>query len=253
MGTAKMEIESYRDVKQNYAFVSCYASGWTLPEPSGASTGNEETGSSTKITYSNLTYLWTFSNNIPQANQQNVLVTFQYLKVGQPNLLTASLTVSCTQRIETISWITVITKKEVGKDEETGEPIYEEEKETIYSEPDISESIVEIGTIDTRLIVYTQPRKFLLFECYQDSDFISDVLTAYNWNNFINQLGVYMSWFFQINNYDGYEYLKITQGDWISASLLNSVLNILELNIQVKKGDLIKASLFRSLGEAVSP
>ncbi len=246
MGSVTLHSPSYSSVGQRYASISCTAVGWVYPSDSGTTTtGDSKNGSRTTISYSNTVWSWSFSDGGTSSSKEPTH-TFTGLTAGRANTVRGTLSARCTKTTTVTRWST--HREEVGKDEE-GNPIYEDV--TTTTGPTTSRTTVSLGSASDSVTVYTQPTGFS-FGC-SPGDYIADYATAANWNELADQVGKYKSWRNQSSQYSSYDYLKVSSGDWITASIYNSMASACGTSRVTADETLISAALFEALADAVSP
>ena len=250
MGSVSLNAPSYSSVKQTSATISCSAWGWPYPSDAGTtSIGDSKNGSETTISYSNTIWSWSFSDG-GSASIKEPTYTFTGLSAGASNTVRGTLSVKCTKTTVKKSWSTTTTKVEIGKDE-NGNPIYEDKETTTTTGPTTTAETFNLGSASSSVTVYTQPTAWS-FGC-SAGQYIADYATAANWNRLADQVGKYKSWRNQSGQYSSYDYLKVLPGDWITATIYNSMASVCGTASVTAQSTLISAALFEALADAVSP
>ena len=250
MGSVSLNQPSYSSVKQTSATIKCSAWDWPYPSDAGTTTtGDTKNGTKTVITYSSTIWSWSFSDG-GSASSKEPTHTFTGLSAGSSNTVRGTLNVKCT-RVKTVTTYKTTTEKvETGKDEE-GNPTYEEKETTTTTTDTETNNNYSLGSASDSLTVYTQPAAWS-FGCSAD-DYIADYATAVKWNQLADQVGKYKSWRNQSNQYSSYNNLKVSSGDWITATIYNSMASTCGTSSVTANSTLISAALFEALADAVSP
>lgn len=245
MGSVTLHSPSYSSVGQRYASISCTAVGWVYPSDSGTTT----TGDSKTVL--ELLFLIAIQYGVgalvmeAALVQKNQLIIYWFNR-GKGKHSQRHIKCQMYETTTVTRWST--HREEVGKDE-NGNPIYEDV--TTSTGPTTSRTTVSLGSASDSVTVYTQPTSFS-FGC-SPGDYIADYATASKWNQLADQVGKYKSWRNQSNQYSSYNNLKVSRGDWITASVYNSMASACGTSRVTADKTLISAALFEALADAISP
>ena len=248
MGSASLSKPSSSQVTQITAVSTYSASGFSLPSNS------EYWLSDTSYylySYSGLTYSWEFSDGGSSSSASGAH-TFTGLSLGTNNILSATVTVSCTQ---STTYYAYVSEPDLDKPilDEEGNPTGQYEEKWYWTSAFQGNSSYSLGSATASITIYTQPSKFSLYD-FKEHTRIQDNLTVEVVTAWCEQCGKYLSWLNQTNRYDAANHLIPNSKDVITADWYNACSKLCGLNtIVIKDKTRITAQLFKILGEKVSP
>ena len=208
----------------------------------------------TSYYYSSPSYSWTFGSTQLSGNH-----TFQGLRQGAENTISATLTVTVTEYWETEStkyWEEETEGYGPDGDDEDDEPdlikTWVQKSETTYSS---GRGTITATSNQASITVYTRPGIFTLYN-FSEGTIIESLegLTAEKVAAWCDHCGKYLAWKYQDNNkYDDANNCKVSGGEIISATWFNNCASICESSLSATKDiTIISTNIFRSLGEAIS-
>lgn len=238
MATASLTINS---VSTNSANISFSTSGWTKPDDSSntvtSSSDSTTVETTTTIKYSNLVYAWTFGDGGTSSSQSGTR-NYTGLIAGQKNTISGKVKVTCSKTVQTTTKTTTTSDSGTSTSTQTDTPTTTTEE--------LSGSPLSAAS----QFAYTRPNP--LNWSVSSGDYIKDKLTAANWNNLITQLGKYRSYKDQSDKYSSYNYLKVSSGTSVTASLFNQVASAAGIsNVATQYKDITAVSV-NSLVNAVN-
>lgn len=244
MANASLSINS---ASTNSANISFTTSGWVKPQDDSdtttSSSGNTTVKTTTTTTYGNLVYSWTFGDGGTSSSSQSGTRNYTGLTAGQENTISGIVKVTCSKTVQTNITTTTVTPTEGGGSStststQTGTP---------------TTTIIELNgspLTATPILVYTKP--IALNWSVNVGDYIQDKLTAVNWGNLITQLGKYRSYKDKEDKYSTYNYLKVSSGTIVTASLFNQVASAAGIGNVATVGNNITAAAVNTLINAVN-
>lgn len=247
-GSVSLSLSSYTNVSRDSAKISCTTGEWPYPSDAGTTTtGNDDNGSKTVISYSNRVWSWSFSDG-SKASTQNPTHTFTGLTAGRANTCRASLSVTCTKTTTKTSWTTTTTIGSDGK----------EQKTKTTTGPTTTTTTQSLGSASGSITVYTKPTAFYWGAGVAQGQTIqaSNALTAASWNTLVTRVEERTNWIKQKSGAN-YSSAEVSSGDLVTAAVYNVLaraLGVSTVTAHTKNttGTLITASVFIALQTAVN-
>lgn len=220
-----------------------------------ASTPEATSTDTKKVSYSSLSYAWTFSDG-GSASGSSGKHTFTGLSKGAEVTLKASVKVTCTKTVSTRHLIEDGHYEDV-KDAE-GNVIGQKWVDTSYWSNWSSTTSNLSATSSASQKANTHPGTCSAFESIAAGQIIEIALTPAKVRTWCTHCGKWLSWKYQVDKYSDANDCKVSSKDWVTASWYNSCVTAAEASdvcSTVKggpKGTIITASLFTDLDSAIS-
>lgn len=208
-----------------------------------------------QISYSKLSYTWTFSSGGSSSGSSGSH-TFTGLSKGAEVTLKASVKVTCTKTVSTRHWIDDGHNEDVTDAE--GNVIGQEWIDTSHWSDWSSTTSNLSAASSVSQKANTHPGTCSAFKSIATGQIIEIDLTPAKVSAWCTHCGKWLSWKYQANKYSDANNCKVSPKDWVTASWYNLCVTTAEASDVCAtvqggpKGTIITASLFTDLDSSIS-